>query len=244
MVGYASYFSTDDLAGDPTLQHTSTTLRGGVAYQIARGIRLRVGYGVTEWRLGGTVSKERGINADGGLDVSRALSISRRMTVAFATGLAGVRDENGRLRYLATGHANVDYEIGRSWTAAATFRRGVDFHQALRNPVVLDSASVGVGGLLGRRVSVNTGAAVSRGRLGIDTNASRYTAGMADVGVRIAMTRLLAVSAHYGYHRYKFNHTGTLPAGLRPELRRQSVRVSLDLWAPLVMVARRANATR
>lgn len=225
--------------GDPATGSTTQNAGAGLSFRIGRGIRLRAGYGHTTSKFGSQDPVSYGgPTLDGGLTLDRAISLSRRTTFGFGTGVQGVRDEGGRMHYFATGHANLAYEIGRSWTAAVNYRRGVDFSQGFRLPVVMDSASVGMGGDVGRRFHVNTGGGVAWGNLGVGPGAREYTVVSGTAGIRAAIARNLGVSLTYGYRQYRFDDPASLPLGVRPETQRHSLRASLDLWVPLFTRAR------
>lgn len=236
------WFSED---ADSSTQSASV----GVSVAIFRGARFRVAYGSSTSTYGagptGIKTKYSGLMLDGGIDVGRAISLSRRATFTFSTGVAGARDEGGALHYVATGHGALSYELGRSWTADVNYQRGVDFNQGLAQPVVLDTMSGGVSGDLGRRVQLSANAGFAHGKIGVGETFDRsYNAWSGRLNVRTALTRLLGVSVQYAYRHYEFDNTVSLPIGVRPSTDRQTVRASLDLWLPLITRTRSANASR
>jgi hypothetical protein len=83
-------------------------------------------------------------NVQAGINYGRPLSISRRTSFSFSTGSAiAVRDDlsnpdaapatTARL----TGNASLTHELGRTWTARATYRRGLTLPRRLRRRVLL-----------------------------------------------------------------------------------------------------------
>jgi hypothetical protein len=63
--------------------------------------------------------------------------------------------------------------------------------------------------------------------------------------VRFGLVRNLAVSLNYSFYHYEFDNSALLPPGMLRTMDRQSVRISLDVWAPLYERARRnANVAR
>jgi hypothetical protein len=124
------------------------------------------------------------------------------------------------------------------------YNRGVDYSQGFNVPMVFDSSTFGVGGLLGRRVSAHFGGGVSWGALGIAANAPEFTVASVTAGMRMALTRSLGIAAQYAYRDFKFDDPASLPPGFRPEAERQSVRVTLDFRVPLLIRARSADAAR
>src|SRR6185503_5412678 len=78
--------------GTSTKSYTDT-LSAGIYYSLFRGARLRVAYGTVSSRYGaaGTKTTYDGLMADGGLDLGRAISLTRRLTFGFSTGVSGAR---------------------------------------------------------------------------------------------------------------------------------------------------------
>lgn len=240
---YHRYFgSTSVTAGDSR----TSSARAGLAYQIAKGIYVRIGYGTTSAYYGDSREpvKYGGLVMDGGLVFDRAISLTRRTRLSFATGLTGARGEGGATHYYVTGRGTLTYEIGRSWTAAMNYRRGVDFNQSFGQPIVMDIVSAGISGDLSRRVQVGAGAAGSWGSIGISPGAGRYDSYSATSNLRLALTREVGVSVQYAYRHYLVDDERSLPIGMQPTTDRQSIRATLDLWFPLFTRARRADAAR
>jgi len=231
--------------GDPTTDSRTQTAAAGLSYQIARGVRFRIGYGHTSARYGSNEPVDYGgLVMDGGLAFDRALSLTRRASLSFATGLTGARDELGKTHYFATGHATLSYELGRSWTAALNYRRGVDFNQSFGQPIVMDMVSAGASGDLSRRIQAGTGVAASWGAIGISGGAGGYDAYSASAWLRTGLTRELAISVHYLFNHYFVDDSRSLPFGMEPSSDRHSIRATLDLWLPLFTRARRPDASR
>jgi hypothetical protein len=244
--GY-SYYSNDAwvlTAGSG--RYTAQSVRGGISLNLFEGVDLRLGYRHTESRRGvaATQTPFRGGTIDAGLNFNRALSLTRRATVSFSSGLAGVTNASLRTRYYLTGHANLSYEIGRSWGLNLGYYRTADFHQTFGQPVFRDSLGGALGGLVGRRLNVSTGFRVMRGEIGVAPGAPTYIAGTARAAVQTALTRDLALAVNYSWYRYRFDGSALLPPGLSLRRERQSVAVSLNARLPLLMRTRRPNAAR
>ncbi len=225
---------------------TTDTVSAGIYYSIFRGARVRLAYGTVTSRYGSQTTRTTydGLLADGGLDLGRAISLTRRLTFNFSIGGAGARNEGGDTNFILTGHSSLSYELGRSWTADLNFHRGVDYNQGLGQPVVVDSVSAGVNGDLSRRIQLNAGGGWVSGDVGIGVGGSSYSVATASASVRTALTRTMGISVLYAFRHYQFDNPGALPIGLRPNADRHTVRASLDLWVPLITRARRANASR
>jgi hypothetical protein len=241
--GYSYYSFGSGASGQ--VDSSTSTVAAGLAYTIARGISFRIGYGSTSARYGSAAPvRYDGLVMDGGLVFDRALSITRKTHLSFATGLTGARDEGGHTHYFATGRATLTYELGRSWTTALNYRRGVDFNQSFGQPMVLDMVSLGLSGDLSRRFSVSTSAATSWGAIGIAAGDNGFQAVSANANLRTALTRNVGVSLFYAYGHYLVDDPLSLPFGMQPSTDRQSIRATLDLWVPLFTRARRPDASR
>lgn len=239
-----SYYRADSLVqGNPAF--VSQAARAGIGYTIAQGISLRLGYSAILGQNTATATGQfKGRTIDGGLDFNRAISLTRRTRFAFATGIAGIQDDNSRLRYFLTGHGSLIREIGRSWTAEANFRRTADFFQIFGQPVLSDTAAAGVSGALGARLMFSASAGYGAGTVGIGVTGSKYTTETGSVGLSVALSKLMKLGMQYGYYHYLFDENAVLPIGLDREMNRQSVRITLDLTAPIMSRARRPNASR
>jgi hypothetical protein len=242
VIGSYTYYNQDTHAGDPVQASRTHNAGAGVSYAIWKTARVRVGYRYTSSSYGtGAPIVYKGLSADAGVDFGKAISLSRRATVQFATGISGMRDEASRTHYFLTGNIGLNYELGRSWTAALSYRRGVDFDQGLGQPVLLDTASGGVNGDIGRRLQLGIGWGYASGAYVFNSAGSGYSTTSGNTTLRWAMTRNLGLSTMYAYYRYHFDQQ-SLPVGRFPYSQRHTVRITLDAWLPLMIRARRTNA--
>jgi hypothetical protein len=240
--GYSYFASSSD--GGVATDSTTSTAAAGIAFRIARGVQFRIGYGNTVARYGSTKVRYGGLVMDGGLFFDRALSLTRRTSLSFSTGLTGARDQNGVTHYFVTGRGTLSYEIGRSWTSALNYRRGVDFNQNFGQPIVMDMVSAGIAGDLSRRFHLSSGVASSWGAIGIGAGNNGFNAVSFTANLRAAITRELGASLTYAYGHYLVDDPRTLPLGMRPNTDRQSIRATVDAWIPLFTRARRPDASR
>jgi hypothetical protein len=239
--GY-SYYAADARNDEVTLGGHHLTAGG--AYRIAQGLGARLGYGYSQTSYAdGSSNKHKGSTIDGGIDFNRALSLTRRTTMSFSTGVSGLRAGDDT-HYVATGNIALNREIGRSWTASVGAARSVNFFQTFGDPVLSNTVHGGVSGLLSRRLSFSANTGWAQGNVGVVAGASEFESTHASAGVRWGFARMFGLSLRYSIYRYDFGGDGPLPAGIEREMKRQSVRVSLDFWAPLVTQERRGNASR
>lgn len=219
---------------------------GRFRYLIGRGLGVRLGYGHTEWTYpelttsGGRIIDRR---LDAGVDFARALSLSRRTTLAFDTGVAAVADQLDTY-YRFVGNARLVHELGRTWNATAVYARELGVLQRIARPIFSNAFTVGVGGLANRRVQLQSNVGVTLGDVGLTADASGFDTYSANVSATTGLTRYLALAVTYSFYRYSFGSSAVLPVGLPSDFDRHSVEASLNVWAPLLQRVRRANAAR
>jgi hypothetical protein len=195
----------------------------------------------------------RGRGFDVGLDYSRGLSLTRRTQFGFTTGASAV-DSDVALpvgfqgtQYTATGAAWLNREIGRTWAAFVAYNRNVAFFESLRAPYFYDGVSLGIGGLISRRVALRSSAGATYGNVGVTNGqreSNRFVTGVADTSLTIALSRYMAIAAQYAFYVYSLDDANVFWTAYAPDMTRHAVLVSLRAWAPIVERGRRGNATR
>jgi hypothetical protein len=237
------------LAGNYQRQAASLRYSQGMT----RNLGWHAGYSYSEARFSEQPTGFRGRGFDLGLDYNRSLSLTRRTQFGFSTGFAAV-DSNVALpvghqgtQYSATGAAWLNREIGRTWNAVVSYNRNVAFFESLRAPYFYDGVSVGLSGLISRRVGLYSSAGATYGDVGLTTGQSesnRFVTGVADAGLTIAISRYAAIGAQYAFYVYSLDDANAFWTAYAPDMTRQAVLVTLRAWAPIVERGRRGNATR
>jgi hypothetical protein len=239
---YQGYRSTL-LIGDSGV--TSQTGSGRLTYNLARGLDARVGYGYTRGTYGDAASTPNveGHSIDAGVDFYRTLSVSRRVRLSFGTGSTAYkyRDET---HYYVTGNAQLIREIGRTWNATLGYNRSASISDTYLQPVVSDSMSAGLGGLINRRVQFQSSVGASRGEVGFVSSANGFNASYLSAGVTLGLTRALGAGIDYAYYRYRFERNVDVRLGLSSEANQQSVRVYLTTSLPLLTRTRSSHVAR
>ena len=236
---YAYSGSDSSLYGAPLSRHSGA---GGLTFSLSQGLGLNFGYRRMEARSGAGGRSYSQDSVDAGINYQRALSFSRRTTLAFGTGSSAV-SSGDRTQYRVTGAVNLNHEVGRTWLATAGYTRGVRFVETLLEPVFQDAVMAGFGGLVNQRVQVQTSVRGSVGQLGF-SNRNNFDTYVASAGAAVAITQHVNFGLNYSIYRYQFNGDALLPPGVPAEVNRQSVRATISVWAPLLNTGRRANATR
>jgi hypothetical protein len=225
--------------------------RGSVSFirRLTRHASLRLGYAyrsvVQEIGALGLPDLENHMqDIQAGIDYNRtiALSMSRRTRVSFSTGTAYIArsdlsgselDQRRRSRFYVTGTAEITHEMGRTWKAAAIYRRSAGFSELVFEPVTSDSVSATLSGLLGRRIEVSALAGASRGEVGDFRTNDHFTSYRATAQVRRALNRYMAAHVTYLFYQHDFGNQINLPIGFPQSLDRQGVQFGLSVWLPL-----------
>jgi hypothetical protein len=132
------------------------------------------------------------------------------------------------------GNVGLHHEIGQSWTTHATYSRNVGFVEGFLDPMLQDSVTAGITGLVSRSINVLASATYSHGTPANAPQSGReHEAVSANARLQKALTQNLALFAQYVYYR---TNTGTAlqPATAFAEFDRQVVRAGLTAWMPLI----------
>lgn len=226
--------------------YAAQSLYGRLSYRITQSLGAHAGYSgtITDYGDESLNGRYAGRTFDFGVDFGQALSLTRRTSLTFGTGVAGISNF-GLVSYVWTGNVTLAHELGRSWTLMAGARRSADFYQTFGDPVISTSAFGGVSGALSRRIQVGAQAGWSTGTIGINSTVPQFDSLTAGASMRMAVSRNAGLSFSYSYFDYLFVERGApLPIGVQQDMQNQSARVTFDWMMPLFTVARRANASR
>ena len=224
--------------------NTSLSQQGGnagVRVGLSKYVGLRMGYQRLEGRYAGRANTVVMETYDIGIDLQKALSVSRRTTLSLASGTSAIENTQaqnnvGERTYFITGSARLNHEIGRTWHTSVGYDRSVQFVDTLLAPVLSDSISGNLGGLFSRRVDFNSGVQASFGTVGFSNPGAEQRfhtyQGFASLGY--AFNRTANLSLSYSAYTYRFDTQTLLPTGIARDFGRQSVRLNLNLWKPLV----------
>ena len=139
---------------------------------------------------------------------------------------------NGDLQVRLTGSVDFLHEMGRTWSAEATYYRGMRFVQGVGQEIFTDTLQMGVNGLVTRRIHFGTGGSYSSGRNQQNVG-RRYGTFAASARISYGLSRHVSLFTQYFYLNYVLDNTVVVAAGTPRDLARQGVRVGLALWAPL-----------
>ena len=170
-----------------------------------------------------------------GVDYSKPLSFSRRTTLSYSTGMAGMYDRNlDQSKYELIGSVNLGREIGRTWLASLNYSRDVRYIEFVGEPLLGNYVTAGLEGSFSRRLLFETKFGGSSGYLGLTkediTKTEMY---FGAVKLSVALTRMVSLTTDYGYYRYTLpvHELLDVPGGRG---KYQVFRTYLQLWVPLL----------
>jgi hypothetical protein len=214
----------------------STRVSMGVAKDLA--VYAQYGFATHRFKDELNLAPYHSHNIDAGLAFTKALSLTRHTFLSFGTGTSAISDGNNT-HYNLTGNVRVIREIGRTWQAWAYYARDVQFVQTFLQPVLSDTVSGSVSGLLNRRVRFDGDLYLTYGTVGFIGPSDGYRTFHANAGIGIAMTRYLSGGVRYLYTRYSFDNGVVVPLDLRNATDRHGVNAYLSAWLPLYSRMRR-----
>jgi hypothetical protein len=214
-------------------------------YSVSRNVRMRLGYGYRSAQYTVVLTPTEH-DIDVGLDYTHPLSPTRRATVGFTLGprLLNVPTSTtsaganligpAHAQYRMTGDGSFTYGINRTWNVQAAYRRGLSFIGGLAQPVFTDGVTASTTGFLDRRTALMFAAAYSHGQEEFGQTPSPFTTYSGNARVQVGLTRILAFYSEYILYYYNFDPDIRLTPGVPHNMKRNSVRAGLTLWAPVI----------
>ena len=201
--------------------------------RFSRYSTLRVGYGYRRYQMTSDDPVEAH-DVQAGIDYSRPWALSGRRTILTVTPGTSIVTRGGKLQMKLAGSALLEHQMGRSWTATANYKRGLQFVDGLEDPVDGDSVTASIGGYLSQRVELVFNSSYLAGRTSGDSELdSGYDSLVGSARLQYAIASRLAAFAEYVYYHYVFGKDVTLPDGFAPGLDRHGFRVGLTTTIPL-----------
>ena len=246
-VSAAAGWEYSDVVGGQADNHSLNVYRAraGLAHHAGPNLTLMGGYvfRTGDVAAGRLVPYGQSLNEHGaelGLDYRRPLSATRGFMTQVRVGgstisLPAVIDvtgnsSRGRRYEQFSGQLTTAYDFGRSWQAAGTVRRGLEDVSGLGEPVLADSVTARLDGLLARRVDFRLGRVFER-RVGVESARIVVQHLHGDVRLRYALTRTLAASVEYLYYFYDSRRDRGAGPGTAAEVRTQRRSCRLDAAA-------------
>ena len=158
--------------------------------------------------------------------------VRRRTAVSLSTGVTFFPVGDGTSQRM-TGSMSLLLPLSRQWSSSFQYKRALQFVEAALYPFLADSFSGGLNGHITRRLNLSGSYGYSAGQVGVSAEGGTYGTYAATGQVAFSLTRHYAFYAEYVYYQYAFDRStflGTIPS----QFERQTVRVGLKLWFPVV----------
>jgi hypothetical protein len=219
---------------DESQSALDSTLSAGLSRRVSRTSTARLNYvfrdGVQNLTSAATPIRLHDVEL--GYDLDLAHSPTRRTTIAFSGGPSFV-EYQGRQSIRTFGGVALTHPFTRSWSLRAFYRRGVTFLDGSNQPFLSDSMSIGLAGLVTRRLDVSVTAGAILGDIGIEAGvaaATPYDTYTGSSRVRFGLTNSMALFAEYLATYSRYNGGAAAAAGLN----RGGLRFGLSLYVPIV----------
>jgi hypothetical protein len=229
--GFTRYSTTAALFSNEGL--ASNAVNAALTVSLAEGLSTGVGYSYSDGGYSESGSIMHSSSITGGLSFSRALSVSRKAKLSFSTGTSFITYQ-GTTHFDFIGNVSLGREIGRTWTSTVSYYRNAALSETFRQPVMSDTVTAGLTGMINRRLEVSIYGGFAHGDVGFDPTAQAFHALYATVSSTVGLTRSIGLVTTYGYYRYNFAEGVELPHGLPIRSDRQAVSVGLSFWLPLI----------
>ncbi len=214
-------------------RHDMRRVGAQIARHLSAHTQLVIGYALRRLDRLDIAERTDSHDLNVGIDYHRALSFTRRTTLAFHTGSAILRREHGTsLR--AIGEATIRREFRRSWAAEGGYSRRVLFLEGFEQPAFADSATFNVSGLLTRRLDVALSGRYAVGEIGLAVRSNPFDLAMATARLRWSVGSHVALFMRGGYFYYEFQDNAGLPPGLARVLNRPTAQAGVSLWVPFL----------
>jgi hypothetical protein len=107
--------------------------------------------------------------------------------------------------------------------------------EILDEPVYADTFSGHVEGfLIARRLEMSVDGYYSNGQLTYTANQNAMVTYTGSARLEWGLSPHWSLHSSYGYYAYRFGSDVTVPVGLLPETKRQSIRVGVSYWVSLM----------
>jgi hypothetical protein len=220
----------------------SYALGGRYGYDLSRNMTLHFGYVYRSGQYSYTINSKPAVvhDIDAGVDYHRPLSLTRRTHVNFSVGssivsVPAAATSTTENQFRVVGSASLSRDIGRTWRAQLTYHRGAGFAAGFNEPLFSDAAIAFIEGFFSRRVDFHGEGGFSEGSVGFSSSLGNdYRTYNANVRIRVGIGAALAAYGEYLYYSYGTGADVFTAAGVPKSLDRNSARLGLTLWLPLI----------
>ena len=198
---------------------------------IARGIGVRLGYGIASGGLRGDERRWHH-DLDIGIDYNRSVLFSPRATLAFTTGAAIVNTPSGRQVPLI-GSIQLQNRWSPRWTSGLAYQRGVQSIESVSEPFIAGTLSGTLHGYVSNAVRLTFAPSYARGAM-VGVTSAGYQSWTNESRMDVALSHHWAIYAEHFFYHYRFDASARLPDFLASGLRRHGLRGGIALWAPVI----------
>jgi hypothetical protein len=212
--------------------------------RMTRDVGVRLGYAREVSRsesLGNVEYVNEAIEA--GVDLARALSLSRRTTFAFQTE-SSLIGRNGESRHFRlNGGVQLTRWFSRTWHAGVHANRATEFMAGFVEPLFSDMAGGSVGGMLSTRSQLVLSLNGGRGYFGTEGQLGRFTTGSATAQLGFALSDRVGLFAQHAFFYYQMP-PGVSSLSAVHRLSRQAFTVTAAVWLPVINRERSPSDSR
>jgi hypothetical protein len=209
---------------------------------VGRRSRLRLSYGYADSQLlepviGWTPLQTQ--SAEGGLELERAFSPTRRLLVSFGAGAvrAFTRERLTREEsraWVPAGYGTMWINWARTWSLSADYRRSVGSVQGISGDAfTTDAGLVRVGGFVARPLELTLSAAYAEGQasMGVPGSYDTYTS---TAQLRLQLSPTWSALVSHDLYQYAIRNVDPILRRLPTNVNRNAIRVGLSMDLPLV----------
>jgi opacity protein-like surface antigen len=235
------YTRSDDAPGDSDSHRASA----GLTRTLNRRVSLQTSYDYTHGRYqdpdGERPLSEHTISA--GPQIEKVFSRTRRLQLTASLGaqyvqtLSSVALQRAKIDYWTPfGDASANLAVSRTWDVGVNYRRGTTvLPEVTTESFVTDALMFGTAGVIGRRLEVDLNAGFSTGTTATAAGGRAQNETLTwSSQLRWAFSRSVAATVSYDYYEYDFTNIGDLPDQFPPGASRNTVRVGVTFFLPLL----------
>jgi hypothetical protein len=177
---------------------------------------------------------------DIGVDFSRAFSLSRRTTFAFATSTSVSKSsQTDRKEFRFNGSLNLSKRFRRTWSATLGAVRDTAFVPGFTEPLFTDTVTASLGGMFTKRLEWIAYASGGKGSYAF-SGTSGFNSTTAATRLGIALGKHLSAYGQYLAYWYEIPQGVTIFA-VPSRMARQTVAVGLSVYFPIYEDVRKSQ---
>jgi hypothetical protein len=228
----------------PASDTTELRYEGLWTRRLNRDFALRLGYGRYQVQhrtsaLDEYVQEE----IEAGIDFSKAFTLVPRTTLAITTQTSIIRQPDHDPHYRLNGEFRLTRRFQRTWRLEFIGIRSSEFLPGFVEPLLADSLSLVMSGMVSRRIEFATSLDGRRGAFGYNAERGDFLMGGSTTNLNIGITRHVGIYGRYGFYRHDAPaDVLSLPA--IGTLSRQTISAGITTWLPVFVRERTPSDSR